>query len=180
MYLVLFSIVLYRTIVTVYTDNIFLYNNYLWQMHQIVHLSPVGCFTPARGKTVQKNREVSRVMYLGSQVAADGGCEIDVVYRMNEGNRAWRSPKRVLSNRGLGIKAKKCLHEGVIVPMALHGAEAWCMKSAERRKLNVLEVKCFGSLVGVSRMDRVRNEKVRMRAGIERKLASSSYQRVFR
>ena len=49
MYLVLFSIILYRTIVTVYTDNIFLYN-YLQQMHQIIHLSPVRCFTPARGK----------------------------------------------------------------------------------------------------------------------------------
>ena len=58
--LVLFSIILYRTIVTAYTDNIFLCN-YLWQMHQIIHLSPVGCFTPARGKTVQKNREVSGV-----------------------------------------------------------------------------------------------------------------------
>ena len=55
MYLVLFSIVLYRTIVSVYTVNIFLYNN-LWQIHQIINLSPVGCFTPARGKTVQKNR----------------------------------------------------------------------------------------------------------------------------
>ena len=60
MYLVLFSIVLHRTIVTVYTNNIFLYN-YLWQMHQIIHLSPVGCFTPARGKTVQKNCKVSGV-----------------------------------------------------------------------------------------------------------------------
>ena len=30
-------------------------------MHQIIHLSPVGCFTPARGKTVQKNREVGWV-----------------------------------------------------------------------------------------------------------------------
>ena len=53
MYLVLFSIVLYRTIVIVYTDNIFLYN-YLQQMHQIIYLSPVGCFTPARGKTAKK------------------------------------------------------------------------------------------------------------------------------
>ena len=50
MYLVLFSIVLYRTIVTVYTDNIFLYN-YLRQMHRLIHLLSVGCFTPARGKT---------------------------------------------------------------------------------------------------------------------------------
>ena len=47
LYFVLFSIALYRTIVTVYTNNIFLYN-YLWEMHQIIiHLSPVGCFTPA-------------------------------------------------------------------------------------------------------------------------------------
>ena len=36
------------------------------------------------------------------------------------------------------------------------------------------------SLVGVSRMDRVRNEEVRMRAGIERQLASRADQRVLR
>ena len=30
-------------------------------MHQIIHLSPVGCLTIARGKTVQKNYAVSGV-----------------------------------------------------------------------------------------------------------------------
>ena len=34
------------------------------------------------------------------------------------------------------------------------------MRSAERRKVNVLEMKCLRSLVGVSRMDRVRNEEI--------------------
>ena len=48
-----FQLYLDRTIATVYTDNIFLYN-YLRQIHQIIHLSPVGCFTPARGKGMQK------------------------------------------------------------------------------------------------------------------------------
>ena len=63
-------------------------------------------------------------------------------------------------------RAKKCLYEGVIiVTTALYGAEAWSMRSAERRKVNVLEMMCLGSLVGVSRMDRVRNEEVRKRAG---------------
>ena len=37
-------------------------------------------------------------------------------------------------------------------------SKAWGMRSAERRKVNVLEMKCLRSLVGVSRMDRVRNE----------------------
>ena len=54
------------------------------------------------------------------------------------------------------------------------------MKSAERRKVNVLEMKCLRSLVGVSRMDRVRNEEVRRRAGTERELASRADQRVSR
>ena len=83
-------------------------------------------------------------------MVADGGCE------MNEGYRAWGALKSVLSNRGFGIKAKKCLYEGVILSLALYEAEAWGMRSAERWKVYVLEMKCLRSLVGVSRMDRVR------------------------
>ena len=52
------------------------------------------------------------------------------------------------------------------------------MRSAERRKVNVLEMKCLRSLVGVSRMDRVRNEEVKRRAVIERELPSRADQRV--
>ena len=52
-------------------------------------------------------------------MGADGGCEMDVVNKMNERYRAWRALKSVPSKRGL---AKKCLYEGVIVPTALYGA----------------------------------------------------------
>ena len=40
------------------------------------------------------------------------------------------------------------------------------MRRAERRNVNVLEMKCLRNLVSVSRMDRVRNKEVRRRAGI--------------
>ena len=102
--------------------------------------------------------EVDYFKYLGSQVTGNGGCERDVVHRMNEGYRSWGALKSVLSNRGLGIKAKKCLQEGVIVPTALVQLlhvivlQAWGMRSAARRKVNVLELRCLRSLVGVSRM----------------------------
>ena len=42
--------------------------------------------------------------------------------------------------------------------------------------MNVLEMKCSRSLVGVSRMNRVRNEEVRRRARIETELASGADQ----
>ena len=52
------------------------------------------------------------------------------------------------------------------------------MRSPERRKVNVLEMKCLRSLVEVSRMDRVRKEEVSRRAGIERELASRADQSI--
>ena len=67
--------------------------------------------------------------------------------------------KSVRSNRGLGIKAKKCRYDREFLPTALYEKE-----SAERRKVNVLEMKCLRNLVRVSRMDRVRNEEVSRRA----------------
>ena len=66
-------------------------------------------------------------------MAADGGSERDMVHGMNEDHEAWVEDY--------------C--EKVIVPTALYGAEA-CMRSAERRKVNVLEMKRLRSLVGVS------------------------------
>ena len=77
-------------------------------------------------------------------------------------------------------KAKKSLYERVIVPTALYGAEAWGMRGAEKWKVNVLEMKCLRSVVGMSQMARVRNEEVRMRDGIGRELANGAHQRVLR
>ena len=54
------------------------------------------------------------------------------------------------------------------------------MRGAERRKVNVLEMKCLRSLVGMSRMDRVRNEEVHRRVGIGKELVSRVDQRVLR
>ena len=70
-------------------------------------------------------KEVYSFKYLGFQVAMDVGCERNVVHIMNERYRVWGVLKSVLNNKGLAINVKKCLYEGVIVPMTLYGAEAW-------------------------------------------------------
>ena len=66
--------------------------------------------------------EVNCFKYLFSQVAADGGRERNVLHIMNERYRAFGALKSVLSNRGLGIKAKKCLYELLNVSTVLYGA----------------------------------------------------------
>ena len=85
---------------------------------------------------------------------------------MNEGYKARGVQKSLLSKSRLGIK--KCIYEGVILQIALYRAEAFCKRRCERKKVNVLEMKCLRSLVEVSQMDRVRNVEVCRRARIER------------
>ena len=53
------------------------------------------------------------------------------------------------------------------------------MRSAERRKVNVLKMKCLRIRLECREWI-VRNEEVRRRAGIERELASRADQRVLR
>ncbi len=84
----------------------------------------------------------------------------------------------MLHNRAQGMNAKKWLFEGVVVPTALYGAETWNVREAERNRLDVYEMRCLRSMVGVTRMDRVRNEEVRRRAGIVRKTSERVHQRV--
>ena len=86
----------------------------------------------------------------------------------------------MLSYARLGINAKKCPCEEVIIPAALYEADVWGMGSDERRKANVFEMKYLRSVVGVSRIgnERVRIEEVRRRAGTSGALASRADQRV--
>ena len=59
--------------------------------------------------------------------------------------------KSVLNNIYLWIKAKKCKYN---CTTALYRVEEWGMRSAERWKVNVLEMMFLRSLVGLSRIQR--------------------------
>ena len=70
------------------------------------------------------------------------------------------------------MNVKKTFYEKVVVPIVMYGLESWGMKVTERQKLNVFEMKCLRSMIGVSRLDRVRNEVVRARTSVRRELAA--------
>ena len=88
--------------------------------------------------------------------------------------------KSVLKNRELHKYAKKYVYEGVTLTTVLYGVETSGTKIAERRKVNVLEMNYLRSIVGVTLMDRVRNEEVHRRDGIERELEGRVDQRMLR
>lgn len=128
----------------------------------------------------EQMEEVKSFDYLGVCIAATGELNDEVRHRVEEGCKSWGALKSVMRCRGLGMDAKKRLYESVVVPTVLYGSETWGMKEAEKRRLDVLEMNCLRSMVGVTRMDRIRNEEVRRRTGVVRELSSRVDQRVLR
>ena len=106
--------------------------------------------------------------------------EEDVSYRVGEARKVAGAMKRLWRNEGMGMEAKKVLYEGVVVPTVLYGSETWGLREAESRKLGVLEMRCLRSMCRLTLRDRIRNEEVRRRAGVERKLPSRVDQNVLR
>ena len=66
--------------------------------------------------------EVDNFKYLGSVIAANGGVEVDVRHRVNEGCKVLGALK------GVNVKV---LYEKVVVPTVMYGSESWGMKVTE-------------------------------------------------
>ncbi len=75
--------------------------------------------------------------------------------------------------RSLRMSAKRGFYEGIMIPTALYGAETWYVGGggAERKRLNIGELRYLRSMYGETRMDRVRHEEARRRPGFSRELA---------
>ncbi len=58
--------------------------------------------------------------------------------------------KKVFKNISLGMSAKTRLYEGIVVPTALYEPETGNIGVAERKSLNVGEMRCQSSMCGVT------------------------------
>ena len=56
---------------------------------------------------------------------------------------------------------KGIIYKTYFVPILTYGSETWVMKERDKNKMRAVEMKFQRSRVGVTRMDRVRNERVR-------------------
>ena len=65
---------------------------------------------------------------------------------------------KIFSCRAMEMNVKRRLYEEVAVLTALYGAATWSMAVADKKRLNVMEMRDLRSMCGVTCMDRVRNE----------------------
>ena len=60
------------------------------------------------------------------------------------------------------------MYERIVVPTVLYGAKTWDLDVREKRRLNVMEMKCLWTIRGVKIRIRIRNEEIKRRVGLLR------------
>lgn len=71
--------------------------------------------------------------------------------------------RNVLKGRSQYEITKRCMFQGIAVPIVLYGCEAWAIVVNVQKRMNVLETKCSRTICGVRRGDQIGNDRVNER-----------------
>ena len=103
---------------------------------------------------------VDRFTFLGSEVAAVGGCSGEIRRRIALGRVAMNGLRPIMKDRGVLVKTKMRLVNVLVFPVVLYGSESWTMTKADRRRVDAFEMWCWRRVLRISWTERVTNKEV--------------------
>ncbi|KAK3558627.1 hypothetical protein QTP86_022061, partial [Hemibagrus guttatus] len=118
-----------------------------------------------QGEEVKKVQEFK---YLGSTVQSNGECGKEVKKRVQAGRNGWRKVSGVLCDRKISARIKGKVYRTVVRPAMLYGLETVSLRKRQESELEVAELKMLRFSLGVTRLDRIRNEYISGTAHIGR------------
>ncbi|KAK3513085.1 hypothetical protein QTP70_000977 [Hemibagrus guttatus] len=118
-----------------------------------------------QGEEVKKVQEFK---YLGSTVQSNGECVKEVKKRVQAGWNGWRKVSGVLCDRKISARIKGKVYRTVVRPAMLYGLETVSLRKRPESELEVAELKMLRFSLGVTRLDRIRNEYIRGTAHVGR------------
>ncbi|KAK3515346.1 hypothetical protein QTP70_017708, partial [Hemibagrus guttatus] len=118
-----------------------------------------------QGEEVKKVQEFK---YLGSTVQSNGECGKEVKKRVQAGWNGWRKVTGVLCDTKISARIKGKVYRTVVRPAMLYGLETVSLRKRQESELEVAELKMLRFSLGVTRLDRIRNEYIRGTAHVGR------------
>lgn len=106
-------------------------------------------------------KKVQEFKYLGSTVQCDGECGKEVKRRVQAGWSGWRKVSGVLCDRRVSARLKGKVYKTVVRPALLYGLETVAVRQRQEADMEVAEMKMLRFSLGVTRLDRIRNEYIR-------------------
>ncbi|XP_030834414.1 uncharacterized protein LOC115921254 [Strongylocentrotus purpuratus] len=68
--------------------------------------------------------------------------------------------------RHISRRLKVRIYRALILPIATYGAESWTLRKSDRNKLEVFEMRCLRTTLGVHLLDKISNDEIRQRLDV--------------
>ena len=89
---------------------------------------------------------VTDFVFLGSKITADGDCSHEIKRRLVLGRKVMTNLDSILKSRDITLLTEVCLLRAMVFPVVMYGCESRTIKTAERRRIDALELWCWKTL----------------------------------
>ena len=116
------------------------------------------------GTVKMLGEEVAKVddfKYLGSTVQSNGECGREVKKKVQAGWNGWGRMSEMISDRRVPTTVEGKVYKVAVRPAMLYGLETVALTKRQEAELEVAELKMLRFSLGVTRMDKIRNEYFR-------------------
>ena len=101
---------------------------------------------------------VTKFLFLGSKIIADGNCSHEIRRRLLLGRKAMYDS--VLKSRDITLLTKIHIIKAMVFPVVTHGCESWTLKKVKRQGTDAFELWCWRRLLKVSWTARRSNQSI--------------------
>ena len=97
----------------------------------------------------ENNGNSNRLIFLGSQITADGDCSHEFKRRLLLGRKAMTHLDSILKSKDITLPTKVHLVKAMVFPVVMYGCECWTIKKAEHGRIDAFELWCWRRLLRV-------------------------------
>ena len=112
----------------------------------------------------QRDGEIMEIVrdfiFLGSKIAADGGCSHEIKRRLLLGRKAMINLDSVLKSRDIILLTKVCIVKAMVFPAVMYRCEIWTIQKTEHRRIDAFELWCWRRLLRITQTARISNQSI--------------------
>ena len=110
---------------------------------------------------------VKKLEYLGSTFCESGSIDADISARLSKAGFASEQLGRIWRLRSVPLATKMEIFRYSVLATLLYGSHAWAPSKEQEAGLHVFYMRCLRRLLGVSKLDCLRNEEILRRCNMQ-------------
>lgn len=150
-------------------DNLIIWNDALERNGMKLNKDKTKVMAVTKEKT-QMNIQVEGVKieqvqvfnYLGIAIEESGRNEIEIAERVKKTNNVYFAlNKGFINKKEISRNTKMKVYKTIYRPILTYGSESWVLSKRQKSTIQAAEMKYLRRVKGVTRMDKIRNERIR-------------------